>query len=242
VRKRKAVIAVQISPDSVVYWQYGLFVLNRTIVFTWVVMALLTAGSWLITRRLSSGGTVSRRQSIIEAIVATINGQLKAIIAQQPKGLLPFLGTLFLFIAVSNILSVLPGFHPPTGSLSTTTAFALLVFVAVPVYGISRMGLFTYLCHYVKPSFFMLPFNIMGDLSRTLALAVRLFGNVMSSNMIGAILLLIAPLFFPVLMQLLGLLTGVVQAYIFAILAAVYIGAAMEIQSNPGKRQKEKPL
>ena len=104
------------------------------------------------------------------------------------------------------------------------------------------MGLRTYLSHYLKPSFFMLPFNIMGDLSRTLALAVRLFGNEMSSHMIGAILLLIAPLFFPVLMQLLGLLTGFVQAYIFAILAAVYISAAMEIQSKSGQRQKEKPL
>jgi F-type H+-transporting ATPase subunit a len=196
----------------------------------------------LLTRRLSSGATVSRRQTIIEAIVTTIHGQIKEVTPHQPKGLLPFLGTLFLFIAVSNTLSVVPGFHAPTGSLSTTTAFALLVFVAVPAYGISRMGLRTYLSHYLKPSFFMLPFNIMGDLSRTLALAVRLFGNVMSSHMIGAILLLIAPLFFPVLMQLLGLLTGFVQAYIFAILAAVYIGAAMEIQSKSGQRQKEKPL
>ena len=233
---------MQISPDSVIFWRYGVVVLNGTIVFTWVVMLLLTAGAWLLTRRLSSGATVSRRQIIIEAIVTTIHGQIKEVTPHQPKGLLPFLGTLFLFIAVSNTLSVVPGFHTPTGSLSTTTAFALLVFVAVPAYGISRMGLLTYLSHYLKPSFFMLPFNIMGDLSRTLALAVRLFGNVMSSHMIGAILLLIAPLFFPVLMQLLGLLTGFVQAYIFAILAAVYIGAAMEIQSKSGQRQKEKPL
>ena len=233
---------MQISPDSVIFWRYGVVVLNGTIVFTWVVMLLLTAGAWLLTRRLSSGATVSRRQTFIEAIVTTIHGQIKEVTPHQPKGLLPFLGTLFLFIAVSNTLSAVPGFHAPTGSLSTTTAFALLVFVAVPAYGISRMGLLTYLCRYLKPSFFMLPFNIMGDLSRTLALAVRLFGNVMSSHMIGAILLLIAPLFFPVLMQLLGLLTGFVQAYIFAILAAVYISAAMEIQSKSGQRQKEKPL
>ena len=229
---------MRISPDSMIFWQYGVFVLNGTIVFTWVVMALLAAVSWFITRRLSSGGKVSRRQSIIEAIVSAIRGQLKEVALHQPEGLLPFLGTLFLFIAVSNILSVVPGFQPPTGSLSTSTAFALLVFMAVPVYGISKMGLLNYLSNYTKPSFFMLPFNIMGDLSRTLALAVRLFGNVMSSNMIGAILLLIAPLFFPVLMQLLGLLTGVVQAYIFAVLAAVYIGAAMEIQPNPCQRQR----
>ena len=231
---------MHISPDNVIFWQSGLLVLNRTILFTWAVMALLAIGSWLLTRRLSSTGTVSRRQIILEAVVSAINGQLKAVTPHQPKGLLPLLGTLFLFIAVSNVLSVVPGFHPPTGSLSTTSAFALVVFVAVPVYGVSKMGFVDYISNYLKPSFFMLPFNIMGEISRTLALAVRLFGNVMSSNMIGAILLLIAPLFVPVPMQLLGLLTGVVQAYIFAILAAVYIGAAMEAQTRSGKRPKEK--
>jgi len=231
---------VHISPDNVIFWQSGLLVLNRTILFTWAVMALLAVGSWLLTRRLSSTGRVSRRQIILEAVVSAISGQLKAVTPHQPKGLLPLLGTLFLFIAVSNVLSVVPGFHPPTGSLSTTSAFALVVFVAVPVYGVSKMGVVDYLSNYLRPSFFMLPFNIMGEISRTLALAVRLFGNVMSSNMIGAILLLIAPLFFPVPMQLLGLLTGVVQAYIFTILAAVYIGAAMEAQTRSGKRPKEK--
>jgi F-type H+-transporting ATPase subunit a len=231
---------VHISPDNVIFWQSGCLVLNRTILFTWAVMALLAVGSWLLTRRLSSTGTVSRRQIILESVVSAISGQLKAVTPHQPKGLLPLLGTLFLFIAVSNVLSVVPGFHPPTGSLSTTSAFALVVFVAVPVYGVAKMGFTSYLSNYLRPSFFMLPFNIMGEISRTLALAVRLFGNVMSSNMIGAILLLIAPLFFPVPMQLLGLLTGVVQAYIFAILAAVYIGAAMEAQTRSGKRPKEK--
>ncbi|MBU1055876.1 MAG: F0F1 ATP synthase subunit A [Proteobacteria bacterium] len=229
---------MSISPDSIVFWEYGIFSLNGTIVFTWIVMALLSFGSWLITRRFKPDGDVSLLQSMLEAIVGSIRQQLKEVTPYQPKGIMDFLGTLFLFIAVSNILSVIPGFQPPTGSLSTTAALALLVFIAVPVYGISRAGFFNYLSNYLRPSFFMLPFNIMGEISRTLALAVRLFGNVMSSNMIGAILLLITPLFFPVIMQLLGLLTGVVQAYIFAILAAVYIGAAMEIQSIPKKIKK----
>ena len=110
---------MQISPDSVIFWRYGVVVLNGTIVFTWVVMLLLTAGAWLLTRRLSSGATVSRRQTIIEAIVTTIHGQIKEVTPHQPKGLQPFLGTLFLFIAVSNTLSAVPGFHAPTGSLST---------------------------------------------------------------------------------------------------------------------------
>ncbi|MDY7001571.1 MAG: F0F1 ATP synthase subunit A, partial [Thermodesulfobacteriota bacterium] len=125
-----------------------------------------------------------------------------------------------------------PGFEPPTGSLSTTAGLALCVFVAVPVYGISQSGLIPYLKNYVRPTPLMLPFNIIGDFSRILALAVRLFGNVMSGSMIGGILLIIAPLFVPVIMQLFGLLTGLVQAYIFAVLAAVYIGAGIEVQEQ----------
>ena len=145
------------------------------------------------------------------------------------------MGTLFIFVAVSNILAIIPGFQPPTGSLSTTAALAITVFIAVPLYSIFEIGVVNYLYNYLQPSFFMLPFNVIGEFSRTLALAVRLFGNVMSGTMIGAILLIIAPIFFPILIQLLGLLTGIVQAYIFAILAAVYIGAGMQIQKKPKK-------
>lgn len=226
---------MDISSDSYILWRFGLFPVNRTMVFTWVVMAALTVGSWLVTRRLSSDVQITRWQNLLEAVVLGIRNQLSEVTTRQPRGFLPFIGTLFLFIAVSNVLSVIPGFHPPTGSLSTTTALALCVFLAVPAYGISEVGLFKYLGNYVKPTLFMVPFNIMGEFSRTLALAVRLFGNVMSGTMIGAILLVIAPLLFPVLMQLLGLLTGLVQAYIFAILAAVYIGAGMEVQNEQKK-------
>jgi F-type H+-transporting ATPase subunit a len=223
---------MRISPDGMVFWQYGPYSLNGTIVFTWVVMIVLVLGSWLITRRLTSDVHVSRWQNLLEAVVSGILQQLREVSRREPWGLFPLLGTLFLFIAMSNLLSTVPGFHPPTGSLSTTAALSICVFLAVPAYGISQAGLFDYLRNYVRPTPFMLPFNIMGELSRTLALAVRLFGNVMSGSMIGGILLIIAPLIFPVLMQLLGLLTGLVQAYIFAILAAVYIGAGMEVQKR----------
>jgi F-type H+-transporting ATPase subunit a len=135
---------------------------------------------------------------------------------------------------VSNVLSIIPGYEAPTGSLSTTAALAACVFVAVPLYGITDQGL-SYFNQYVKPSVFMLPFNIMGELSRTLALAVRLFGNVMSGTMIGAILLAVTPLVFPIVMQALGLLTGLIQAYIFAILAMVYIAAATRVQRQGGQ-------
>jgi len=217
-----------ISPDSIILWQWKFISLNGTIVFTWLIMGLVTLVSWLVTRRLRTDGTIPRWQNVLESIVSTIMDQVAQVMRQKPHPYLPFLASLFLFIAVSNLLSVVPGFVPPTGSLSTTTGLALCVLVAVPVYGISENGLKNYLANYIRPTPLMLPFNITGEMSRTLALAVRLFGNVMSGSMIAAILLIIAPLFFPVLMQLLGLLTGLVQAYIFAILAAVYIAAGRE--------------
>jgi F-type H+-transporting ATPase subunit a len=156
---------------------------------------------------------------------------------------LPFIGTLFIFIAASNLLEIIPGYHPPTASLSTTAALAICVFWAVPFYGIRQSGLKKYLKHYLQPHPLMLPFHVIGELSRTLSLAIRLFGNVMSDVMIVAILLSIAPLFFPIIMQVLELLTGLIQAYIFAILAMVYIASATEAQqvvnnSHTGEKEQ----
>ncbi|HSH40966.1 MAG TPA: F0F1 ATP synthase subunit A [Arenicellales bacterium] len=220
-----------ISPDSVVLWEWGLFKLNLTIVFTWLVMALLTVASWLVTRRLRMDTEMSRWQNLLEVIVTGIRDQIRAVSHQEPGRYLPFVGTLFLYIAVANLLNVVPGYMAPTGSLSTTTALAICVFVAVPLYGIVQQGPLDYLRHYVEPTVLMLPFNIIGELSRILALAVRLYGNIMSGTVIAAILLSITPYFFPVVMQLLGLLTGMIQAYIFAILAMVYIASAASATS-----------
>ena len=145
---------------------------------------------------------------------------------RQPRIYLGFLGTLFVFIATASLATVIPGYEPPTGSLSTTAALAICVFIAVPLYGIKEQGLLRYLGSYLEPTPIMLPFNIIGEFSRTLALAVRLFGNMMSGTMILAIMLSITPFIFPIVMSALGLLTGMVQAYIFSILATVYIAAA----------------
>lgn len=215
-----------ISPDSVIFWQWGAFSLNATIVFTWLVMALLTGISWLVTRNLSTTTAISRWQNLLEVLVSGIRDQIEQVSHQQPERYLPFIGTLFLFIALANLLSFVPGYIPPTGSLSTTTALAIFVFIAVPLYGITGEGPLNYLRHYIKPSWLMLPFNIIGELSRTIALAVRLYGNIMSGTVIVAILLSLTPYFFPVVMQLLGMLTGMIQAYIFAVLATVYIASA----------------
>lgn len=230
---------MELSPDSMILWQRGAFTLNATIVFTWVVMAVLSLGSWLVTRRLASQGKTSRRQNLMETLVTFLNDQIRATSRQEPGRYLPFVGTLFLFIAVSNTLEIIPGFHPPTGSLSTTAALAICVFIAVPFYGVWQKGLLGYLKHYVKPSVFMAPFEIIGEFSRTLALAVRLYGNIMSGTIIVGILLSIAPLFFPLVMQALGLLIGLIQAYIFAVLAMVYIASATSVQKR-GEDEKRK--
>jgi F-type H+-transporting ATPase subunit a len=223
---------MEISPDNIVYWQSGAFKLNATIVFTWLVMLLLVIGSWLVTRNLSTGTRLSRWQNMLEVIIAAVRDQIEEISQQKAAPYLAFIGTLFIFIAVSNILAVVPGYQAPTASLSTTAALAICVFVAVPIYGIARQGTRGYLRQYLEPSPIMLPFNLIGELSRTLALAVRLFGNVMSGTMIAGILLSITPLFFPVVMQALGLLTGLIQAYIFAVLAMVYIASATRVHET----------
>jgi len=214
---------MHLSPDQVVFWQHGFFKLNATIVFTWALMLLLAAGSKLVTRRLSTGLERSRWQNLLEIVVTGIEGQIQDVGLQNPRKYIGFLGTLFLFVAMASLCTVVPGYSPPTGSLSTTAALALCVFVAVPLFGIEDQGLGGYLKSYTKPTVMMLPFNIISELSRTLALAVRLFGNMMSGAMIIAILLTITPFIFPIVMTALGLLTGMVQAYIFSILAAVYI-------------------
>jgi F-type H+-transporting ATPase subunit a len=232
---------VNITPDQIVYWQSGLFKLNATIVFTWLTMALLAGGSWLITRRLAPDITLSRWQNMLEAVVELILGQIRAISPQSPERYLPFVGTLFLLIVAANVLVIVPGYQPPTGSLSTTAALALCVFVAVPFYGIAQQGLLGYLKDYLRPTPLMLPFHLLSELSRTLALAVRLFGNIMSGTTIVAILLSVVPLFFPVVIEVLGLITGVIQAYIFAMLAMIYIAAAIRTQQaqEPGAAAPE---
>ncbi len=227
---------MRLSPDDVILWQHGFVKLNATIVFTWGLMFALVLGSALVTRRLSTELARWRWQNLLEIIVSGIENQIEEVGLQHPRRYIGFLGTLFLFVASASLCTVLPGYEPPTASLSTTVALALCVFVAVPLFGIEEQGLKVYLASYVEPTVIMLPFNIISELSRTLALAVRLFGNMMSGAMIIAILLTITPFIFPIVMTALGLLTGMVQAYIFSILAAVYIAAAARSRgSKPEK-------
>jgi F-type H+-transporting ATPase subunit a len=222
---------MEISPDADILFllpggPLGDLPISATIVNTWIVMAVLVIGGRLATLGIGPATPTSRWRLAVELLVETIRNQIRAIGGGDPARYMPFVGTLFLFTLLSNMLGVVPGFLSPTGSLSTTVALALCVLVAVPVYGIADNGLGGYLRRYVKPTPLMAPFNVIGEMSRTIALAVRLYGNVMSGAVVVAILLSVAPFFFPVVLQLLGLLTGVIQAYIFAVLAMVYIVSA----------------
>lgn len=234
---------MNLGTDSVVIWQWGLIRLNLTIVTTWAVMGLLVVGSWLVTRKLKTGPHPSRWQMSLEALVSTLKKEIRSVVQGDADPYLPFVGTLFLYISISNLLSPVPVYQPPTTSISTTAALAICVFFAVPVYGIYRSGVKGYFRHYIRPTVFMLPFHLIGELSRTLALAVRLFGNVMSTTMIVALLLSVAPFILPTIMEALGLLVGQIQAYIFAVLALVYIASASrvqkkEIQSDNNKQEE----
>ncbi len=231
---------MELTPDETTLFTVWGIGINETVAYTWVVMILLTVASILITRNLRPDVPPNRWRTSLEVIVTVIQSQIEEISPRASRHVLYFSGTLFLFIALSNLLLAVPGFTPPTASLSTTAALALSVLIAVPLFGITQQGIRGYLKTYVQPSVIMLPFNIISEFSRGISLAIRLYGNVMSGAVIAGILLGIAPFFFPVVMDVLGLLTGLIQAYIFAILATVYISSATAIAGKALNKEKDK--
>jgi F-type H+-transporting ATPase subunit a len=231
---------MELTPDSNTIFEVFGIAVNATIVNTWIIMAILVATSAIITRNLRPDVAPNRWRTTLEVIVNGIVGQIAEVSDRRDPRVLYFAGTLFLFIVTANLLTVVPGFHTPTASLSTTAALALSVLIAVPMFGIGSRGLGGYLKSYLEPSFVMLPFNIISEFSRGISLAIRLYGNIMSGAVIAVILLGVAPFFFPILMDMLGLLTGVIQAYIFAILATVYISSATAVPESADTSANEK--
>lgn len=223
---------MHLTPDDIVYFTLGGLSLNATIVNTWLVMAILVGTSYCVNRSLRSDQAPSLWQNALELIVTAIEQQVKEISDHAIRPVVYFAGTLFLFIAASNLLLIVPGFRPPTGSLSTTVALTIVVLLAVPLFSITHKGFTHYIRQFFQPTWVMLPFNLLSEFSKAISLSVRLYGNIMSGMVIAAILLGIAPFFFPVVMEALGLLTGMIQAYIFAILATVYIASAMAEPSS----------
>jgi F-type H+-transporting ATPase subunit a len=207
---------------------------GATVIGTWLVMALLAGVSWLGTRRLSTSAP-SRRQAALEGVVLALRGAIEDAAPGQAERLLPFIGTLWLFIGSANLLGLVPGLASPTGDLSLTLALALLVFLAVHWYGIRIDGARAYLRHYLEPNPVLLPFHLLGEITRTLALAIRLFGNMMSLEMAALLVLLVAGFLAPVPLLMLHIVEALVQAYIFGTLALVYVAGALQSRAPANK-------
>jgi len=211
---------------SAVLFHLGPVAITRPVVTSWAITAALALSSRLVTRRLAL--YPDRRQAVLELIVTGIMGQIGEVIRKDPRPFLPLLGTLFLFLVAANLSGVLPGVEAPTSKLETPAALALIVFVAVHFFGVRARGLLGYLASFAKPKLIMLPLNILSEITRTFSLMVRLFGNVMSGEFVIALVVALAGLFVPIPLMALEILIGLVQAYIFTVLATVFIGAAVD--------------
>jgi F-type H+-transporting ATPase subunit a len=211
--------------SSAVLFHVGPAAITRPVVTTWAIMFAVTCACWVATRHL--GARPSRRQVVFEAIVTGVLSQIEDVIRKDARPFLPLLGTLFIFLVTANLSGVVPGVEPPTGKIETPAALAFIVFCAVHYYGVRTRGPWGYLASFAQPKLIMLPLNLVSEVTRTFSLMVRLFGNVMSGEFTIALVLGLAGLFVPIPLMALEILVGVVQAYIFTILAAVFIGAAV---------------
>jgi len=222
------------EPSAIVFW-VGPFGITRTVVTTWGIMLVLGAFSAVATRRLS--GTPDILQTVLEGIVSAIEDAVTAVMPQGGRMLVPFIGTLWIFLVVANLTGIVPGLHSPTADLSLTAALALLVFLSVHWYGVRAEGLRVYARHYLSPNPLMLPFHIISELSRTVALAVRLFGNITSLETAALLVLIVAGLLAPVPILLLHVVEALVQAFIFGMLALVYVAGGIQSQRLSTQRK-----
>jgi F-type H+-transporting ATPase subunit a len=214
----------------------GEITINDTVLTTWLVMALLLATGWIGSRRLSVHAP-SHLQTALEGTVQALQETIEGVAPGHGIRLLPFIGTLWLFIAIANLVGLIPGFSSPTGDLSLTLALAILVFFSVHWYGIQIDGLRSYLRHYLDPNPILLPFHLLGEITRTLALAIRLFGNMMSLEMAAMLVVMVAGFLAPVPLLVLHIIEALVQAYIFGMLALVYIAGALQSRQIQKKEQ-----
>lgn len=209
---------------------------SKAVAVTWLLMLALAGGSWLLTRRLSL--RPSRGQAVLELLVGTLDEQIRATMQVEPARYRPLFGSLFLFILAANWAELLPGLEPPTANLETDAALALIVLVASVGYGIASQGLRGYLRTFAEPSWVMIPLNIVEQLTRTFSLIVRLFGNIMSGVFVVGIALSLAGLLVPIPFMALDLLTGAIQAYIFSVLAMVFVAAAVPGHAPPSSSKE----
>ena len=206
--------------------ELGPLVITSTVVTTWVIIGLIWICSWLITRRLHiDPGPL---QAATEGVVTSIEDAVAAIDAQHAQRIMPFIGSLWIFLVIANLSSLIPGVHAPTRDLSATSALAIIVFFSTHWFGIRIQGLKEYLRHFLSPSPILLPFNLISEITRTIALAVRLFGNMMSLEMVALLILLVAGFLAPIPIMMLHIVEALVQAYIFGMLALIYVAGGIQ--------------
>ncbi len=223
--------------EMLVLFHIGPWGITDAVVISWGLMLALGLFSWLATRKLRlDPGPL---QTVLEGTVSAIEDAIAAVLPNQASRVLPFIGTLWIFILSANLLGLIPGLSAPTAHLSVTASMAILVFLSVHWFGLRSEGWRNYLRHYMRPSPILLPFHILSEISRTIALAVRLFGNMMSLEMAALLVLLVAGLFAPVPLLMLHIVEAIVQAYIFGMLALIYVSGAMQSQQLT-KAQKGK--
>ena len=206
----------------------GPMVINESVITTWGIILVLAVLAWLSTRNLKM--FPSSIQTIVEGVVAAIDDAIVAVVPEHGRQIMPFIATLWLFLIVANLVGLIPELHSPTRDLSVTSALAVLVFFSVHWFGIKTLGLKKYLHHYLTPSPILLPFHIISEFTRTLALAIRLFGNMMSLEMAAMLILLVAGFLAPIPILMLHIIEALVQAYIFGMLALIYLAGAMQSQ------------
>jgi len=221
---------------AAIWFHIGPFAISSIVVTTWGVMLLLGVFSWLATRNLTlDPGPL---QTMLEGVVSAMEESICAVLPDRAQQLLPFIGTLWIYIVFANLVGVVPHLHAPTGNLSVTAGLALLVFLSVHWFGIRSEGLRGYLKHYLSPTPILLPFHLISEITRTIALAVRLFGNIMSLEMAALLVLLVAGLLAPVPLLMLHIVESLVQAYIFGMLALIYVAGAVQSQQNSKRDEK----
>ena len=217
--------------------QLGPVMVSEPILTTWAIVLALGLGSWFVTRRLSlDPGPV---QVVLEGLLGAADEAIRAVLPAQTARLLPFIATLWLFILVANLSGLIPGINAPTSDLSITAALAVIVFFSVHWFGIRAEGIRSYLRHYLAPMPVMLPFHLMSELTRTLALAIRLFGNMMSLEMTALLVLLVAGFLVPIPLLMLHIIEAVIQAYIFGMLALIFIAGAIHSQQSRQPQAQE---
>jgi F-type H+-transporting ATPase subunit a len=210
---------------SAVLFRIGSVPFSSSVVTTWAIIGALGLAGWLGTRKMST--RPGRWQAVLEALVLLLRSQIEEIVRRESQPFLPLIGTLFVFISAANLSALLPGVRPPTASVETPAALAIVVFFSVHVYGIRERGVRRYLKSYLEPNALMLPLNVLSEITRTFSLMMRLFGNVMSHELIIGIVVALAGLLVPIPFMALTILIGLIQAYIFSVLATVFVGAAV---------------